>query len=139
MKAEPAAKQRTADFIRQRAAELVIDDTVTMTFADLSDARVKRARLRIPALLLLSRADELQARLPKADRDVFDGDASRQLLLRDRGQLENLKERFDSFSVRRFTSAPPAWMLRGLTVILSGMPSRSASLNLTPARSSLSS
>jgi hypothetical protein len=100
----PFAKDRPkGEAGRAAAADQVIDDVLAMNFETLQRRLPKSPRLNMPAVLLLSRADELRARLER-HRDSFDYDPTYQLLFRGREHLDNLAGRFDSFSADFLTA-----------------------------------
>jgi hypothetical protein len=88
---------------RAAAADGAIDEVLAMNFAALQHEIPKSPRLNLLALLLLSRTDELRARL-SGSRDQFDCDPSYQLLYRGREHLDHLAKRFDVFSVDFLTA-----------------------------------
>ena len=110
---------------REAAADKAVADTMKMTFEELEHAVPRRSRLNMPALLLLSRADELRSRIPSG-RDSFDYDPILQLLRRRRDHLDHLAGRFDAFSVDfltaedghqdgvNFNPRAPSWGARNL-------------------------
>jgi hypothetical protein len=86
---------------RRAAVNAAIDQVLPMTFAEIDEVKV--GRMNMPAMLLLSRADELERRL-SANRDWYDQDPTRQVLLRAREHLDHLANRFDAFTVDFLTA-----------------------------------
>jgi hypothetical protein len=97
------SRSRAGDSLdaRREAVNAAIDQVLPMTFAEIDEVKV--GRMNMPAMLLLSRADELERRLP-ASRDWYDQDPTRQVLLRAREHLDHLANRFDAFTVDFLTA-----------------------------------
>lgn len=89
---------------RTAAGNSAVSAIMELDFEQIQNRSMRSGRLPIPALLLLSRADELRARLPEPARAGFDYDPTYQLLARGREHLDNLAARFDAFSVDFLTA-----------------------------------
>lgn len=87
---------------RRDAVEAAIDEVLPMTFAEVDEIKV--GRMNMPAMMLLSRADELERRLPRNRTDWYDRDPTLQVLLRAREHLDHLANRFDAFTVDFLTA-----------------------------------
>jgi hypothetical protein len=95
---------RLRDLLPQVGLEDAVNQVVKLSFPQLMEVVPATRRLPMPALLLLSRAYEIEPLLSARDREWYDADPAANLCRYNPAHFEHLAHRFEAFSVDFLTA-----------------------------------
>ena len=103
LKKKAKLNPRMTEAAARTVVQEAVDAVSALSFDRLMSSQL-RNRIPMPALLLLSRADELARNIPPSKRAHYDDDPIHKLLVEHRAHFDHLAALFDMFSADFFTA-----------------------------------